>query len=183
MDEIWKSVNGYEGYYEVRNLGRVKRCSKQITRKNRWGGNTELVYKGGILSPSINSRNGYIYVHLSKNGKSKMVRLHRLVASAFVPNEGMYNQINHIDGDKTNNRACNLEWCNSSQNMKHSYGIGLRKAPKAKGVVQYSKDGHVIKHWKNAVSAERELSIHNVTACCRGVRKTAGGYVWRFCGG
>lgn len=98
--EKWKSVSGYEGLYWVSNLGRVRSTEK-------------------VLKPTLNSK-GYERVGLHKNGSLKTVYVHRLVACAFIPNPEGKPQVNHMDEDKRNNRADNLEWCTPLYN--NTYG-------------------------------------------------------------
>lgn len=100
--EIWKRINGYPDY-QVSNFGRVKSNRK-------------------ILTP-WNDGKGYMKVEL--HGKS--MRVHRLVAQAFIPNPENKKQINHKDGNKSNNDSSNLEWCTNSENTKHAWDSGLRK--------------------------------------------------------
>lgn len=125
--EIWKSIDGYEGRYEVSSFGRMKSLSKYI---NTSPSNKKGFYtKNRILAPSV-CRFGYQIVCLRKNGIAKVFKVHRLVAFAFIPmaiSDGKP-QINHIDGDKLNNNVWNLEWCNNSENQLHSYRI-LNKRP------------------------------------------------------
>lgn len=106
MIEIWKDITGYEGLYQVSNLGRVK--STQY-----FHGTNER-----ILKP-ISTHNGYFRVHLRKDGKLKTFKIHRLVAEAFIPNPDNLPQINHKDEDKTNNRVDNLEWCSARYNCNY----------------------------------------------------------------
>ena len=115
--EVWLPVRDYEGLYEVSNYGRVKSLPRTTT-------------KGGILTPHINTRNGYCYVQLSKNGIGKTKRVHKLVMMAFnpAPVGDKYDKnytIDHIDGDKTNNRLDNLEWVTQSENQLRAYALGL----------------------------------------------------------
>ena len=115
--EIWKPVSGYE-FYEVSNLGRVKSLPRNNTR-------------GGILKTYIHKVNGYVYAGLCKNNKSKTMRVHRMVMEAFNPcvqKKSGYDvnwTIDHIDGDKTNNRLSNLDWCSQSENQLRAYRIGI----------------------------------------------------------
>lgn len=110
MKEIWKTVQGYENKYEVSNLGRVKSLER-IDRYNR-----KIEEK--ILAPRKHT-GGYLRVQLSR----KDFYIHRLVAQAFIPNLENKKYINHIDGNKTNNKVENLEWCTANENMKHAYYI------------------------------------------------------------
>lgn len=116
--EIWRPVIGFEKFYEVSSLGRV-RGLRRSTRKSK----TIPAFK--ILAPRIN-RGGYVQHGLSEKGKSKNHRAHRLVAVAFVDNPFNYTYVNHKDGNKTNNAADNLEWVTPSGNNKHAYDSGLR---------------------------------------------------------
>jgi hypothetical protein len=131
MTEIWKDVSGYEGLYQVSNLGRVKsvpRCDKvTYTSGTVWYRNR----KGRIIHQN-NHLNGYKLVNLCKDGTSKTYFVHRLVANAFLPNPSSLPQVNHKDGDKDNNSIENLEWCTCKENVKHAFLIGLRKG----GVLQ-----------------------------------------------
>lgn len=111
-DEIWRDIDGYEGLYQVSNFGRVKRFYK--TKPPR------------ILKQSI-SQNGYPNVNLCKDNSRQLQLVHRLVATAFIPNPDGKPQINHRDGDKRNNHAGNLEWCTAKENQQHSIKNGLRK--------------------------------------------------------
>lgn len=119
MVETWRDIPGYEGLYQVSNLGRVKRLSRSMEESN---GNTrylkEKILKGGKFP------NGYRYVCLRKNNENKNMMVHRLVAISFIPNPKSYPVVNHINGIKTDNRVENLEWCTHSKNLKHAVEIG-----------------------------------------------------------
>lgn len=110
--EIWKDIDGYEGLYKVSSYGNV--LSLKYCGSNR----------KHLLAPNIDHR-GYLMAHLSKRGKTKTFKIHRLVASAFIPNPDNLPQVNHKDGDKLNNCVDNLEWCTCSYNVKHAYDTGL----------------------------------------------------------
>lgn len=118
MQEIWKDVKEYEGLYQVSNYGRVK----SISYFNH--ANKKSYPRNKILKPLKNEK-GYLRIDLAKNGKSKKVRIHRLVAQTFISNPNNYQEVNHIDGNKQNNRVDNLEWCTHSYNMKHAVKLGL----------------------------------------------------------
>jgi len=111
MNEIWKDIKGYEGIYEVSNLGRVRSIPRNGT-----------INKTKILSPAL--IHGYYSLCL-RNKNKKMHRVSRLVAQAFIPNPENKPEVNHIDGNKKNNVVCNLEWNTASENMLHAFKTGL----------------------------------------------------------
>ena len=113
MEEIWKPIKGYEGLYEVSNLGRVKSLK-------RWHHPRENILKNKFTT------DGYYETALLKNGKYKYIRTHRIVAQTFIPNEMNKKEVNHKDGNKLNNCVDNLEWVTSSENQKHAYNLGLQ---------------------------------------------------------
>ncbi|MCC2341873.1 NUMOD4 motif-containing HNH endonuclease [Bacillus tropicus] len=115
MNERWKEVVGFEGYY-VSDLGNVK--GKQ----------------GTLLKQQLNKSTGYYHVNVRKNGKPRTNTIHRLVAEAFLPMVEGKTQVNHIDGDKTNNNVNNLEWVTASENRKHAYDNGLIKNIKERSI-------------------------------------------------
>ena len=190
--EIWKPVVGYEGLYECSNLGNVRSLNYRHTNtiKN--------------LSLSLN-KDGYVQVKLWKNCKGKVLAVHRLVAEAFVPNPNNKPQIDHINTDKTNNTVwlnedgsvnyekTNLRWVTKKENInnpltiKHlsETKIGNENAKSIyRAVLQYTKDGELIKEWASMNSAARELKINRsgICYCCNGRNrcKSYGGYVWRY---
>lgn len=118
QEEIWKDIKGYEGLYQVSNLGNVKSLPREFTRKDgRRYVVKECVLKGGKASA------GYFTVNLL----NKTHTIHRLVAEAFIFNPENKECVNHVDGDKLNNNVKNLEWCTYSENNKHAYDKGLKK--------------------------------------------------------
>lgn len=124
MEEVWKPVVGYEGYYEVSNLGRVKTAAIFIRHDGNWSEEGGYVKKIKIRNQQTN-RYGYKTIKLCKLGNCKQARVHRLVAEAFIDTDNLNNQINHIDGDKTNNIVSNLEWVTAAENMRHAWETGL----------------------------------------------------------
>ena len=118
--EIWKDIIGYEGLYQVSNLGRVKALAKTFK-----GGNGGVHYNPDkILKPAV--VRGYSHTTLTVGGKPKIFKTHRLVALAFLPNPETKKQVNHINGNKLNNHLSNLEWCTCGENHRHAYRTKLR---------------------------------------------------------
>ena len=122
IEEIWKDIKGYEGYYQVSNLGRIKSLDRM--KNNQYN---EYFMSGRILKSSIIKDKGYCRVSLNNGKGRKSKRVHRLVAEAFIPNLENKPEVNHIDGNKLNNCADNLEWCTNKENIEHSIKTGLRK--------------------------------------------------------
>lgn len=106
MKELFKDIEGYEGRYKITSEGRVFSLTHNVFR-------------------STHLNKGYPCITLNKEGKKKNVKVHRLVAEAFLNNKQRKEQVNHIDGDKENNSISNLEWCTASENQKHAYRTGL----------------------------------------------------------
>ena len=181
--EIWKDINGYEGYYQVSNLGRVKRLEHTDNR-----GHT---YKERVVKNVVTAL-GYKRVHLSKNNYAKWVFVHRLVAEAFVPRKNGCDIVNHLDNDPANNVSDNLEWTDYVGNMQHATKQGrmhyqpgnLLKAQQSREIpVIAVKDG--VRLWyKSAAEASRVLGIAagHIAAACRKEYgyKTSGGYEWEY---
>lgn len=168
MQEIWKDVVGYEGLYQVSNLGRVKSIDRVIKHKNG-----KILKHKEKIKALTKDRKGYLKVFISKNCKHKNLRVHRLVAQAFIPNPHNLSQVNHKDEDKNNNCVDNLEWCECQYNVDYSL---------SKKVCQYDMNGKLLKIWKSIIDASRNLQIpdDNIGKCCKGKYKQSGGYVWRY---
>lgn len=175
--EIWRDVQGYEGLYQVSNLGRVKSLDR-VDSANR-------CRKGRIMN--LQNNKGYMMIRLSKNNIRGCSSVHRLVALAFINNPQCKPEINHIDGNKGNNNVENLEWVTSSENQIHAFKIGLQNKTdykndkKSKPVIQI-KNGDVIKEFPSAMEVERITGFPqgNISNCCRGRQKTAYGYKWQY---
>ena len=116
MEEVWKDIAGYEGAYQISNLGRVKSLPRQGTRST----------KEKIRAISL-THDGYERIRLIFKGKDETKRVHRLVAEAFIPNPEKKETVNHIDGNKLNNSVSNLEWTDRHEQMHHAYKNNLKK--------------------------------------------------------
>ena len=177
-EEIWRDIKGYEGLYQVSNMGRVKSLERTVTRKN----GRKYTVKELILKPNSDGH-GYLRVDLGNgSGKGKTIKVHRLVCEAFHKNPENKPCVNHIDENKTNNTASNLEWCTYEENNNHgSHNARIAKAL-SKPVGQYTLDGKLIKVWKSTMEVERQLgfSFKHIRAVARGKQKTAYGYVWKY---
>jgi len=180
MEEIWRDVVGYEGMYQVSDLGNIKSLNY-----NRTGKSKTLAKK--------HHKFGYVTVTLCKNGVCKNKSIHILVAEAFIANPKSLPCVNHIDGDKENNIVGNLEWVTYSQNTRHAIEKGLRTDSNMCGVTgaenknsrpvfQYEKDGKLVKTWLCVSEAARfyGCSPCTITNCTKGRIKTCKGYVWRM---
>lgn len=183
-NEVFKDVLGYEGLYQVSNLGRVK----SLERKNIFYCGLRKEYlerpvKEKILSFNKSNR-GYLQVCLTKNGKYRTYTVHRLVAKAFIDNPLNKKTVNHIDGNKENNCVNNLEWATNRENNKHAWANGLKKPHNQRKVNQYDLKGNFIRTWNSITDFLKEegLNLKNsgITNCCKGRRKTAYGYKWKY---
>lgn len=162
-------IKGYEGLYLVTSDGTV------------------IGQKSGKTLRQCRSPTGYVRVKLYKNAVPKCYMVHRLVASAFLPNESNKSQVNHKDGNKENNNVDNLEWVTQSENQIHAYINGLNTTRFAieatkKRVVQKSIDGDILNTYDSLSDAGRAIGIpvSNITHCCKGRIRHAGGYVWEY---
>jgi hypothetical protein len=163
--EIWKPIIEYENKYEVSNMGNVRNSSTKINKK-------------------LNFKNGYHYVSIN----NKSLRVHRLVANAFIQNNDVKKTyVNHIDGNKINNNLLNLEYITPTDNVKHAIINNLLVVPKRE-VCQYDLNNNFIKFFNSIIEASNETTIDDGTICkvCKyyetgkGINKSAGGFIWKY---
>lgn len=177
--EIWKDVVGYEGLYQVSNMGNVRSLDR-IDKVGR-------LRVGRLLKPATYN-NGYKRVMFSYDTKEKSFLVHRLVAEAFIDNPNNYPIINHKDENPSNNRVENLEWCTVKYN--NNYGTVKERIKKAninhpnksKQILQYTLDGEFLKEYPSAMEVERQIGFRQgcISRVCRGERKSTGGFIWRY---
>ena len=177
MEEIWKDIAGYEGRYQISNYGRVLSVQR---KENSWHGPATRTIPQRILKQSEN-RDGYFIIVLRNNGKKKTFRTNRLVAEAFIPNPNKLPCVNHKDENRKNNLADNLEWCTPQYNDLYGNRNKKLSLVNCKQVGQYSKNEELIRIWKSAKEANKAgFTSQNIAKCCKGKRKTCGGYVWKY---
>lgn len=172
--ETWKDVVGYENLYKVSNYGNVFSVkNNKILRNN-------------------NTTVGYLQVTLSKDNKQKCFHVHRLVGISFIENTKNKKQINHIDGNKTNNKIENLEWATASENGLHSNrvlgntvwhkGKSGKNTPTSKPVLQYDKTNKLLYKWECALDAVRKFGFDSgcISRCVNNKSKTHAGFIWKY---
>lgn len=178
--EQWRDVKGYEGKYQVSNLGNVRSVDRTFT--NSCG--VIVTRKGMLLKPNLN-RDGYLKVTMHKGGKVNTILIHRQVADAFIPNDKNYPQVNHKDGNKLNNNAANLEWCTALDNMHHAAEQGLRNKAleyaksMRKPVIATNIETGEETFYRSVHEAEKIFGNH-VTNVLKGSRNKTKGHKFRF---
>lgn len=175
MEELWKEIAGFDGKFQVSNLGRIK--------------------NNGVLATLSVGGKGYLRFGMSVNNKSKHYSVHRYVLLTFIGKpQGDRIYANHKSGVKTDNRLENLEWVTARENMLHSYKTGLHVpisinkdkfgelAPRSKRVYQYTLDGTYVNSYGSVREAGRMLNIcyHGIVACANGKYKHSAGYLWSY---
>lgn len=174
MREIFKPAKGYEGIYSVSNLGTVRR-EKNFAKS----GTGNYQRDEHIIKPRENNK-GYLIVDLYVCNVRHQVLVHRLVAQTFLENPWLLPCVNHKDENPKNNNVDNLEWCTHKYNA--NYGTSRERIAKAnsKKVVQYTKDGKLVKEHSSIIGAQRETGISNgsIGDCLHNRRKSAGGFLW-----
>ena len=194
MEEIWRDIKGFEGYYQVSNTGKMKSLERTVRSGRGYRIIPEKILEG------YPDKDGYLYVQLWKNCICKNCRINRLVAMAFIPNPDNLPEVNHKDENKQNNYVENLEWCTTKYNCNYGTRTKMR-AEKLEGMKQsqetikqrvektnkpvfsVDKESGLIMWWESASEAGRVLGIDNGTIgkCCKGKGyKSAGGFYWFY---
>lgn len=170
-------VLGYEKLYECSNTGIIRSIDRVIKCKD---GKTKHL-KGRILRQS-KSKNGYLMVALSSNGVVKSSNVHRIVCKSFLENIFEKSDVNHKDGNKSNNNISNLEWATSSENCVHAYDNGLTRNRRA--VLEFDLNGAFIKEYESISEAARckLVSVSSIFNACNGRSRMSSDSQWRFKG-
>lgn len=191
--EVWVPIPNYEGYYEISNLGRIKRLQRTIPCCY----NSTKTVRNRILQQELTKR-GYLRVSIFKEGVKEKRFVHSLVLKAFVQNPENKETTNHINGVKSDNRVENLEWATQSENCLHAYRTGLAKlqtgvkshrygkrgaqSALSKPVAKMTKDFVFIKKYESILLAAEDNNVFpgNISKVCYGKRNYCGNYTWKF---
>lgn len=187
-NEVWRDIPSHP-YYQVSNMGRI-RVLDRVNHTTRYGKPFLQKLKGGILSQQIN-KSGYLMVSIGRRDNRKTYIVSRLVAKLFIPNPDGFQEVNHINENKLDNRVCNLEWCSREYNQ--SYGTRNTRISKTmlkrdayKHVLQYDKEMNFIAEHISISAAERAIR-GNAGKCGENIRqnilgntKQAYGYIWKY---
>ena len=190
MEEVWRQVQGYEGIYEVSNYGRVKSLSRDV--KSCYGC---IGHRKERLKMTQKDNSGYLVVQLYKNSRLKTKKIHRLVATAFIPNPNNYPCINHKDENKANNfvfikpdgtvdlEKSNLEWCTYKYNSNYGTAISRYSQKNRKKVAKYDINGNLLEIYNSIREAAKENGVceSGISSCCLGRKHydVVGGYIWK----
>lgn len=187
QEELWKEVVGYEGIYEVSNLGNIKSLKRNV---NTLFGKPRMQEEFILLKENL--KGGYLGCNLSNNGSVKKVKIHRIVAISFIPNKENKPCVNHIDGNKKNNKLENLEWATYKENSVHASENGLSstywlgKGGKGyfanKKINQYDTSMNYIKTHDSATLASKEVGVNKsgIIRAANGKIQTSGGFKWKY---
>lgn len=191
--ETWKDIQGYEGLYQISDLGRVRSLNRKVKRSGK-----TMTLQGVVLKPQKSS-NGYLFVALSKGGETKQLLIHRLVANAFMPNGA--GEVNHIDEDKTNNTLSNLEWLSHKANINHGscierrtansdfsgknnpmYGRCRGNSPRAKKILQLDMKGSIIAEYDCIIDAANTIgcSVSSIRNALKGRTSHCRNFKWIY---
>lgn len=174
-EEVWEDIEGYEGCYQVSNLGRVKSLDRVVERSD----GTFQNVKGRMLKQTI--RNRYMRVILAKNNKKNHQSVHRLVAKAFIPSEANKPYVNHIDGARENNNCKNLEWVTPLENSSKARESGLYRtgSKSSDSKLTYKEAESILNRYFKKGETQKEIASNfNVTQSL--ISKVTRGESWHF---
>ena len=185
MEDIWRDIPGFEGYYMASSLGRIKALERKVVWRNT------LVTKPEKDLKAFVSNKGYYIARLSKEGVGHTYSVARLIAYTFpdICGESFEGaEIDHIDTNPLNNVAVNLRWVdrigqmNNPLTKKHRSVSLKNRKDISKWVIKLSKNNEILHFYPSTMQAEREtgVSSSSISMCCSGKRKTAGGYTWKY---
>ena len=164
-EETWIDIYGYENQYRISNFGRIYSCKNNIIMK---------LYKDA---------KGYMKITLNNNDGGHTYSVHKLVAAHFIPNPGLRDSINHIDGNPENNYYKNLEWTTPLENTNHAWKNKLATAEsKQRKVYKYNLKGEFVQEYDSLQKAAKDVggTHSNISSCCYGKRHKAYGFIWSF---
>lgn len=175
-NEEWRDVVGYEGLYQVSDQGRVKSLERTFIDKI----GRERYVKERILKLTVDGW-GYLVVTLCAGGKKNLM-VHRLVCEAFNDNRDEKPEVNHINEIKTDNRACNLEWCTRRENLNHGTRSERSAKTLSKPICQYTLDEKIVKTWASLTEVKRKTGFvqSHISQVANGKRKQAYGFIWKY---
>lgn len=183
MNEIWKDIRGYEEIYQVSNLGRIRSKGFVYSQRSIKGKSFEKYATPKMLSQSYTVE-GYLVVSLTKNGKTKQYKSHRIIAEAFIPNPGNKDTVNHINGIKDDNRIENLEWCTPQENTIHAHKTGLCGINgMSKQIARLDNSGNVVEVYESvrqAALSYGKTTDSNLSRVCKKGYGHWNGYHWKY---
>ncbi len=179
--EQWRPIKGFEGFYEISNMGRVLSLPRISTKGNKVGGISHIPVLKRLLCPNL-TKGGYFHVVLHKDRKRYEYAVHRLVAFHFCDGYKKGLVVNHKNEIKIDNRAVNLEWCTQEYNFHYGTGIARMAQSNWKGVAMYNKNGNLIAIFKSGKEAAEKTGFpfSSISGWCRGASKCKAGYIWKY---
>lgn len=185
--EEWRDVVGYKGYYKVSNLGRIASLARYVKRKHRVGVDSNYTTKPHLIKTFFSKKSPYERIVLYVKKPDRRL-VHRIVAEAFSPNPNKYPEVDHINDNPRDNRACNLQWCtpkmnSSKESHRKAISVGLlgHVASNRTPIACLTLDGDLVKTYPSMKNAELEGYSHSaIYAVANNKRKSHGGYKWMY---